>query len=241
MKKTRIFLVALVLAAQVAGIFCVSAARERERAVNPTFRLECRSYDPRDFLRGHYLPLDFKILREIPASKFDAAAREHIRESKPSLRDEIARDDPKRGASGFFNLDREDLWLVLAPNAETGFWDVKRISFDDPKIDFNANPEAGKAALRILRIARVSLYFERERNAPAPRTFDEIFDPACAVKLRCRNFALPNSRFYLPEEKAKRFDREIGGNAERAVSVEIFLRDDGTPVPKRLFVDGVEF
>ena len=52
---------------------------------------------------------------------------------------------------------------------------------------------------------------------------------------------LPNSRFCLSEEKAKRFDAEVRGNAARVVSAELFLRGDGEPVLKRLFVDGEEF
>lgn len=83
--------------------------------------------------------------------------------------------------------------------------------------------------------------FERDRNVPAPENFDEIFDPASAVRVSSWDFSLPNSRFYLSEEKAKRFDSEIRGNAERVVSAELFLRADGTPVLKRLFADGKEF
>ncbi|MGF0068844.1 GDYXXLXY domain-containing protein [Candidatus Spyradosoma sp. SGI.093] len=236
--KTRfaLFLVVLILAAQLVGLFCVSAARERERANNPTFRLECASYDPRDLLRGHYLPLDFKILRDVPASKLDAAARERLREKHA---DEINRLGEEREASLMMNLD--GFWLVLAPNAETGFWEVERATFDDPKIDFNANPENGRAALRLKWSGALWLRFRRPEDAPAPKTFDDVFDPAFGVTMRSYDFELPNSRFYLSEEKAKRFDAEARGNAARVVSAELFLRDDGAPVLKRLFVDGEEF
>lgn len=236
--KTRfaLFLVVLILAAQLVGLFCVSAARERERANNPTFRLECASYDPRDLLRGHYLPLDFKILRDVPASKLDAAARERLREKHA---DEINRLGEKREASLMMNLD--GFWLVLAPNAETGFWEVERATFDDPKIDFNAHPENGRAALRLKWSGALWLRFRRPEDAPAPKTFDDVFDPAFGVTMRSYNFELPNNRFYLSEKKAKRFDAEARGNAARVVSAELFLRDDGAPVLKRLFVDGEEF
>ncbi len=236
--KTRfaLFLVVLILAAQLVGLFCVSAARERERANNPTFRLECASYDPRDLLRGHYLPLDFKILRDVPASKLDAAARERLREKHA---DEINRLGEEREASLMMNLD--GFWLVLAPNAETGFWEVERATFDDPKIDFNAHPENGRAALRLKWSGALWLRFRRPEDAPAPKTFDDVFDPAFGVTMRSYDFELPNSRFYLSEEKAKRFDAEARGNAARVVSAELFLRDDGAPVLKRLFVDGEEF
>ena len=236
--KTRfaLFLVVLILAAQLVGLFCVSAARERERANNPTFRLECASYDPRDLLRGHYLPLDFKILRDVPASKLDAAARERLREKHA---DEINRLAEEREASLMMNLD--GFWLVLAPNAGTGFWEVERATFDDPKIDFNAHPENGRAALRLKWSGALWLRFRRTKEAPAPKTFDDVFDPAFGVTMRSYDFELPNSRFYLSEEKAKRFDAEARGNAARVVSAELFLRDDGAPVLKRLFVDGEEF
>lgn len=236
--KTRfaLFLVVLILAAQLVGLFCVSAARERERANNPTFRLECASYDPRDLLRGHYLPLDFKILRDVPASKLDAAARERLREKHA---DEINRLGEEREASLMMNLD--GFWLVLAPNAETGFWEVERATFDDPKIDFNAHPENGRAALRLKWSGALWLRFRRPEDAPAPKTFDDVFDPAFGVTMRSYDFELPNSRFYLSEKKAKRFDAEARGNAARVVSAELFLRDDGAPVLKRLFVDGEEF
>lgn len=236
--KTRfaLFLVVLILAAQLVGLFCVSAARERERANNPTFRLECASYDPRDLLRGHYLPLNFKILRDVPASKLDAAARERLREKHA---DEINRLGEEREASLMMNLD--GFWLVLAPNAETGFWEVERAIFDDPKIDFNAHPENGRAALRLKWSGALWLRFRRPEDAPAPKTFDDVFDPAFGVTMRSYDFELPNSRFYLSEKKAKRFDAEARGNAARVVSAELFLRDDGAPVLKRLFVDGEEF
>lgn len=259
--KTRfaLFLVVLILAAQLVGLFCVSAARERERANNPTFRLECASYDPRDLLRGHYLPLDFKILRDVPASKLDAAARERLREKHA---DEINRLGEEREASLMMNLD--GFWLVLAPNAETGFWEVERATFDDPKIDFNAHPENGRAALRLKWSGALWLRFRRPEDAPAPKTFDDVFDPsferscsrsrerapktfddvfnpAFGVTMRSYDFELPNSRFYLSEKKAKRFDAEARGNAARVVSAELFLRADGAPVLKRLFVDGEEF
>ena len=236
--KTRfaLFLVVLILAAQLVGLFCVSAARERERANNPTFRLECASYDPRDLLRGHYLPLDFKILRDVPASKLDAAARERLREKHA---DEINRLVEEREASLMMNLD--GFWLVLAPNAETGFWEVEHATFDDPKIDFNAHPENGRAALRLKWSGALWLRFRRPEDAPAPKTFDDVFDPAFGVTMRSYDFELPNSRFYLSEKKAKRFDAEARGNAARVVSAELFLRDDGAPVLKRLFVDGEEF
>lgn len=236
--KTRfaLFLVVLILAAQLVGLFCVSAARERERANNPTFRLECASYDPRDLLRGHYLPLDFKILRDVPASKLDAAARERLREKHA---DEINRLGEEREASLMMNLD--GFWLVLAPNAETGFWEVERATFDDPKIDFNAHPENGRAALRLKWSGALWLRFRRPEDAPAPKTFDDVFDPAFGVTMRSYDFELPNSRFYLSEKKAKHFDAEARGNAARVVSAELFLRDDGAPVLKRLFVDGEEF
>lgn len=236
--KTRfaLFLVVLILAAQLVGLFCVSAARERERANNPTFRLECASYDPRDLLRGHYLPLDFKILRDVPASKLDAAARERLREKHA---DEINRLAEEREASLMMNLD--GFWLVLAPNAETGFWEVERATFDDPKIDFNAHPENGRAALRLKWSGALWLRFRRPEDAPAPKTFDDVFDPAVGVTMHSYDFELPNSRFYLSEKKAKRFDAEARGNAARVVSAELFLRDDGAPVLKRLFVDGEEF
>lgn len=236
--KTRfaLFLVVLILAAQLVGLFCVSAARERERANNPTFCLECASYDPRDLLRGHYLPLDFKILRDVPASKLDAAARERLREKHA---DEINRLGEEREASLMMNLD--GFWLVLAPNAETGFWEVERETFDDPKIDFNANPENGRVALRLKWSGALWLRFRRPEDAPAPKTFDDVFDPAFGVTMRSYDFELPNSRFYLSEKKAKRFDAEARGNAARVVSAELFLRADGAPVLKRLFVDGEEF
>ncbi|MGN0835348.1 MAG: GDYXXLXY domain-containing protein [Candidatus Spyradosoma sp.] len=236
--KTRfaLLLVVLILAAQLVGLFCVSAARERERANNPTFRLECASYDPRDLLRGHYLPLDFKILRDVPASKLDAAARERLREKHA---DEINRLAESREVS--FVPKSDEFWLVLAPNAETGFWEVERATFDDPKIDFNANPENGRVALRSKWSGAQWLRFLRPKDAPAPKTFDDVFDPAFGVTMRTYEFELPNSRFYLSEEKAKRFDAEVGGNAARVVSVELFLRADGEPVLKRLFVDGKEF
>ncbi|MGN0884564.1 MAG: GDYXXLXY domain-containing protein [Candidatus Spyradosoma sp.] len=236
--KTRfaLFLVVLILAAQLVGLFCVSAARERERANNPTFRLECASYDPRDLLRGHYLPLDFKILRDVPASKLDAAARERLREKHA---DEINRLTEEREASLMMNLD--GFWLVLAPNAGTGFWEVERATFDDPKIDFNAHPENGRAALRLKWSGALWLRFRRPEDAPAPKTFDDVFDPAFGVTMCSYDFELPNDRFYLSEEKAKRFDAEVRGNAARVVSAELFLRDDGAPVLKRLFVDGEEF
>ena len=236
--KTRfaLFLVVLILAAQLVGLFCVSAARERERANNPTFRLECASYDPRDLLRGHYLPLDFKILRDVPASKLDAAARERLREKHA---DEINRLGEEREASLMMNLD--GFWLVLAPNAGTGFWEVERATFDDPKIDFNAHPENGRAALRLKWSGALWLRFRRPEDAPAPKTFDDVFDPAFGVTMCSYDFELPNDRFYLSEEKAKRFDAEVRGNAARVVSAELFLRADGEPVLKRLFVDGEEF
>ncbi|MGN0861208.1 MAG: GDYXXLXY domain-containing protein [Candidatus Spyradosoma sp.] len=236
--KTRfaLFLVVLILAAQLVGLFCVSAARERERANNPTFRLECASYDPRDLLRGHYLPLDFKILRDVPASKLDAAARERLREKHA---DEINRLGEEREASLMTNLD--GFWLVLAPNAGTGFWEVERATFDDPKIDFNAHPENGRAALRLKWSGALWLRFRRPKDAPAPKTFDDVFDSAFSVTIASSEFRVPNSRFYLSEEKAKRFDAEARGNAARVVSAELFLRDDGAPVLKRLFVDGEEF
>lgn len=236
--KTRfaLFLVVLILAAQLVGLFCVSAARERERANNPTFRLECASYDPRDLLRGHYLPLDFKILRDVPASKLDAAARERLREKHA---DEINRLGEEREASLMTTPD--GFWLVLAPNAETGFWEVERATFDDPKIDFNAHPENGRAALRLKWSGALWLRFRRPEDAPAPKTFDDVFDPAFGMTMHSYDFELPNRRFYLSEKKAKRFDAEARGNAARVVSAELFLRDDGEPVLKRLFVDGEEF
>ena len=236
--KTRfaLFLVVLILAAQLVGLFCVSAARERERANNPTFRLECASYDPRDLLRGHYLPLDFKILRDVPASKLDAAARERLREKHA---DEINRLGEEREASLMTTPD--EFWLVLAPNAETEFWEVERATFDDPKIDFNAHPENGRAALRLKWSGALWLRFRRTKEAPAPKTFDDVFDPAFGVTMRSDDFRVPNDRFYLSEKKAKRFDAEVRGNAARVVSAELFLRADGAPVLKRLFVDGEEF
>lgn len=235
--KTRIFILSLILAAQVIGIVCVSVARERERANSPTFLLKCRSYDPRDILRGHYLPLDFEALRDIPACRFDAAARERIFAVGGSQLEKLFTSDDVwvGGLSG-------DIWLVLSSNAETGFWEVESVSFEDPKIDFNAHPEAGKVALRCsCEPWRETLRFSREPDAPAPKTREEVFDPACGVTCSVLHSTFSNSRFYLSEKKAKRFDAEVRRERGNVVSAELFLRADGVPVPKRLFVNGVEF
>ena len=234
--KLRIFLVALILAAQVAGIFCVSRAREREWQNNPTFRLECATYDPRDFLRGHYLPLQFKIEDEIPISKFDAPAQKKLRKEYAHI---------PRG---------REFWVILAPNAETGLWEIERVTAEDPKIDFNADPQAGKIALKaddpyILPLRKTvdilapsateSAEKHTTQTAQGPEDFFTAGSPF-EIKVRL-DFPFPNRRFYLPEEKAKEFDKKFRGNTQHVVSAELFFRADGSVVPKRLFIDGEEY
>lgn len=236
MNKIRILLVALVLAAQIVGIFCVSSARERELADAPTFRLECASYDPRDILRGHYLPLDLAALHGIPASKFDASAREYlVARHADSLRKLFS------DTAVYQDLYDDCVWFVLAPNAGTGFWELESVGFDDPKIVFTGKPGGEKVAFRTSCENRGYIEIFRPKNARAPQTFEEIFNPAFGVTLSGARFRLENARFFLSEEKAKRFDAELRGNAARKISAEFFLRADGTPVPKRLFVDGEPF
>lgn len=250
--KFRIFLAALILAAQIAGIFCVSLARERERENNPTFRLECASYDPRDFLRGHYLPLQFKIENEIPISKFDASAQKKLRE-------EIDKALSLLLAGGadyqYAYIPRGwEFWVLLTPNAETGLWEIERVTAENPKIDFNANPQAGKIALKaddpyILPL-RKTVYIlapsatesaekHAAQTAQSPKDFFTAGSPF-EIKVRL-DLPFPNRRFYLSEEKAKEFDKKFRGNTQHVISAELFIRDDGSVVPKRLFIDGEEY
>lgn len=241
--KLRIFIVVLILAAQIAGLAYVSYLREREWRNNPTFRLQCTSYDPRDLLRGHYLPLDFKILDDIPFSKFDAEAQEKIRK-------ELA-DDIERVLSGEVSSSRSysfsrlpDFWLVLVPALETGFWEVERVTASDPKIDFNANPEAGKVVLRSgkkLGYWSLAVCIRRpKRNESIPENLQPANESELLFSFEDSRTFFPNGRFYLSEEKAKEFDRRYGRASEN-VSAELFLRSDGTPVIKRIFVNGEEF
>ena len=250
--KLRIFLVALILAAQVAGIFCVSRAREREWQNNPTFRLECTTYAPRDFLRGHYLPLRFKIENEIPISKFDASAQEKLREEIDKALSLLL----AGGADyqyAYIPRGRE-FWVVLAPDAETGIWEIERVTAEDPKIDFNANPQAGKIALKaddpyilplrktidfhaVVQIAEGAKTCEhRTQTAQSPEDFFSAGSPF-EIKVRL-DFPFPNRRSYLPEEKAREFDKKFRGNTQHVVSAELFIRNGGSVVPKRLFIDG---
>lgn len=250
--KLRIFLVALILAAQVAGIFCVSRAREREWQNNPTFRLECATYDPRDFLRGHYLPLQFKIEDEIPISKFDAPAQKKLRKEIDNV---LARLFALGTDYQSVYIPRgREFWVILAPNAETGLWEIERVTAEDPKIDFNTDPQAGKIALKaddpyILPLRKTvdilapsateSAEKHTTQTAQGPEDFFTAGSPF-EIKVRL-DFPFPNRRFYLPEEKAKEFDKKFRGNTQHFVSAELFFRDDGTVVPKRLFVDGEEY
>lgn len=243
--KFRIFLVALLLAAQVAGIAFVSFLREREWRNNPTFRLQCTSYDPRDLLRGHYLPLDFKILDNIPFSKFDEAAQKQIR-GKFSLKMEYV----LKGKTSYefayaYSYDNPvpELWLVLAPIPETGLWEVERVTTSDPKIDFNANPQAGKIALSLKRTKywnfRISNPLLHD-NETLPENVPALAESALLFSFENPRIFFPDHRFYLAEEKAKEFDKKYRGSMAD-VSAELFLRSDGTPVIKRLFVNGEEF
>ncbi|MBP3302175.1 MAG: GDYXXLXY domain-containing protein [Opitutales bacterium] len=234
--KLRIFLVALILAAQVAGIFCVSRAREREWQNNPTFRLECRSYDPRDFLRGHYLPLQFKIEDEIPISKFDASAQKKLRKE-------------------YAHIPRSrEFWVILAPNAETGLWEIERVTAEDPEIDFNANPQTGKIALKAddpyilpLRknvdfLAPSATESAEKHTTQTAQSPEDFFTAGSPIEVKVRlDFPFTNRRFYLPEEKAKEFDKKFRGNTQHVISAELFFRADGSVVPKHLFIDGEEY
>lgn len=244
--KLRIFFIALILAAQVAGIAFMSFARERERENNPTFRLQCATYDPRDLLRGHYLPLDFKILDDIPFSKFDADAQKRIR--TPLMKHNGGAFDSilKGGCASrqlYYWGDAHVFWIVLAPAAKTGFWEIELVTTSDPKIDFNANPDAGKVALPAT-LPRYYTMHVRNPNCKTDANGKTVKMPASEQDLlfsfESPQHFFPNNRFYLAEEKAKEFDKKYRGNEER-VSAELFLRDDGSPVIKRLFVDGEAF
>lgn len=247
--KLKIFLIALILAAQVVGIFCVSFARERERQNNPTFRLECTTYDPRDFLRGHYLPLRFEIEDGIPISKFDVPAQKKLREK---IDDKLATLFAGNTRYDYVCFPHDwEFWVVLAPNVQTGFWEIERVTLDDPKIDFNANPQAGKIALKTDGIyiwplrktigndARETTEAQKEQTAQSPEDFFTAGSPF-EIKVRL-DFPFKNRRFYLAEEKGKEFDRKFRGNTQHVISAELFIRNDGSVVPKRFFVDGVEF
>ncbi len=250
--KLRIFLVALILAAQVAGIFCVSRAREREWQNNPTFRLECTTYDPRDFLRGHYLPLRFKIENEIPISKFDASAQKKLSEEIAKALAEIFAENTDYQYA-YIPRGRE-FWVILAPNAETGLWEIERVTAEDPKINFNANPQTGKIALKADRpyilplrktvnILALSATESAEKHiTQTARSPEDFFTAGSPFEIKVRlDFPFTNRRFYLPEEKAKEFDKKFRGNTQHVVSAELFIRDDGTVVPKHLFIDGEEY
>ena len=242
--KLRIFIVALILAAQIAGLAYISYLREREWRDNPTFRLECTSYDPRDLLRGHYLPLDFKILDDIPFEKFDAEAQEKIRKEFARNIERVRSGENSFAYSYSYSTPPPNFWLVLKPAAETGFWEVEHVTTSDPKIDFNTNPEAGKIVLRSgtkskYRRIRISNPHLNE-NEPLPENPPQTEERALLVSFENPWDFFPNYRFYLAEEKAKEFDKKYRGNEER-VSAELFLRGDGSPVIKRIFVNGEEF
>lgn len=242
--KLRIFLVLLILAAQIAGIFCVSFARERDRQNNPTFRLECTSYDPRDFLRGHYLPLQFKIENEIPISKFDTSAQKKLREEIDKALSQLL----AGGADYQYAYIPRD-WefrAILAPNAETGFWEIERVTAEDPKIDFNANPEAGKIALKadnpyVLPL-RKTVHIPVQSTKQTAQSPKDFFTAGSPFEIKVRlDLPFRNRRFYLPEEKAKEFDEKFRGNTQHVISAELFIRNDGSAVPKRIFIDGEEY
>lgn len=239
--KFKIFLVVLILSAQIAGIFCVSRAREREWQNNPTFRLECATYDPRDFLRGHYLPLRFKIEdAEIPFSKFDVPAQKKLRKA---LGNEIVKLFTGERESVYERLpDDWEFWAILAPNAQTGFWEIERVTLDNPKIDFNANSQAGKIALK----SRDDRFWLLKRpiraSAQTTKNPEDFFTAGSPFEINVPlYFSFPNRRFYLPERKAKEFDEKYRGNTQHVISAELFFRADGSIVPKRLFIDGEEF
>ena len=254
--KIRIFIIALILAAQVFGIFCVSLAREREWNNNPTFRLKCVSYDPRDFLRGHYLPLRFEIEGPVPFSKFDTAAQQKLRDE---LADDIA-DLLKPDEDGFQHAifpDNWFFWAILTPNKTTGLWEIERVTAEDPKIDFNTNPHSGKIALKVRRISPLILnktsnqhyavihLSEGQENTPSDvktaRNPEDFFTAGSPFEIRpTLEFAFIERRFYLSEEKAARFDREFQNDMNR-VSAELFFRADGSVTPKRLLIDGDPF
>lgn len=231
--KIRIFLVALILTAQIAGIFCASRAREREWQNNPTFRLKCISYDPRDLLRGHYLPLRFEIENAgVPFSKFDTIAQKQLREALADDIDELFKSESKERYVSL--LHHQELWAILAPNGNTGIWEIENVVTQDPGIDFNTNPQGRKIALK----ARFGYGFRLKKTGQNPEDF---FTAGSPVEIKPQlEFNFPNRRFYLSEEKAKRFDREFGNDMNR-VSVELFFRDDGTLIPKRILVDGKEY
>ena len=253
--KIRIFIITLILAAQVLGLFFVSLAREREWNNNPTFRLKCVSYDPRDFLRGHYLPLRFKIEGPIAFSKFDAAAQQKLRDELADDIDSLLKPDGD-GYHYVYFPENWEFWAILAPNEATGLWEIERVTAEDPKIDFNAHPHSGKIALKVERLNTLRLNKTiahhhplvqfagaQEKSEPAvtAKRPEDFFTAGSPFEIQVPlEFAFANRRFYLSEEKAKRFDREFQNDMDR-VSAELFFRADGSVVPKHLLVDGKPF
>lgn len=252
--KTKIFIIAAVLLAQIVGLFCVSVARERERTNAPKFLLECESYDPRHPLYGHYLPIRFKVGNEIPFSKLDPKIQEAVRkEFTPAIEKYLK--DPE--SWGWYWPAPRDLnyWMLAGPNPETGLWEAESLTQADPQLNPNDDPTSGKMAFRCENVEMrrgdadketADRYRTTEKTEQGdvlvtvtPQQVNAFLENEVYFYARCRLFD-DRTDFYLSEKKAKEFDEKYRNNSEHVISAEVFLRD-GKPVVTRIFVDGKEF
>lgn len=148
--KLRIFLVLLVLAAQLGAIFHFSREREREAAEAPRIRLACEIPAARRQMTlgggvlGHAFLLNFEIARAIPFSKFDAAAQATLRAKlSPLVAARMKNPAPEGSAKDAVAFDEIDARIVLKTNAESGLSEIDYVTFSEP-----ASLAAGTVVLR---------------------------------------------------------------------------------------------
>lgn len=251
--KTKIFIIAAVLLAQIVGLFCVSVARERERTNAPKFLLECGSYDPRHPLYGHYLPIRFKVGNEIPFSKLDPKIQETVRkEFTPAIEKYLKNPE----VWGWYCSMPRDLnyWVLISPNPETGLWETESLTQADPQLNPNDDPTSGKMAFRCENVEMwrmgpdkeiANRYRTTEKTEQGdvlvtvtPQQVNAYLENEVSFRAYCRLFDA-RTDFYLSEKKAKEFDEKYSWNSDYVISAEVFLRD-GKPVVTRIFVDGEE-
>lgn len=210
MKIFKICLVIAVVLIQIAAIFWLSFEREKERDTAETFIMRCGVFDPRDWLRGHYLPLNF----EIENQKHRLADVEKILYPE-ELKDvwkffEDLKEVPEEFREWRYFYPSWEFCLLFEKNPENGFAEFVGI--------VPAGTPASPGTLVVPAVAKfVGWEFKDGGDA-------DFYNGEVQIR-----FKSVSRRFYVSEAKAKKFD------GVTKMAAEVYLRGDGSLGVKDLF------
>lgn len=227
----------------------------REREWNFRFRLAIEKFSDQ-YVSARLKPT-FEIQTGIPFSKFDEKSRERIRAyTQPRIQAWL--DDDKaailrlHGAT-YLNCiyDKDYLhssnylegeleyWLLLAENPQTGLWEIERVLTEKPTAGTLTN---GKVLLHSPRASALATPLTKGEIPDNIRAEDFFADGKHELKFSF--YALEcGLGFYFPKSKMREFvakNNAVGTKCLQA-SAELFLRDNGAVVVRRLLVNGKEF